>query len=44
MLGGSERLAALTEGPVVAIVGSERPTDYGMEIARSLARGLAVRA
>ena len=27
--------------PVVAIVGSERPTDYGMEMARSLARGLA---
>lgn len=42
VLGGSEHLAALTEGPVVAIVGSERPTDYGMEIARSLARGLAV--
>lgn len=40
--GGTERLARLTTGPVVAIVGSERPTDYGMEMARSLARGLAV--
>jgi DNA processing protein len=39
--GGRERLARLTAGPVVAIVGSERATDYGMEIARSLARGLA---
>jgi DNA processing protein len=42
VLGGSERLARLTAGPAVAIVGSERPTDYGMEMARSLARGLAV--
>jgi DNA processing protein len=42
VLGGSERLARLTTEPVVAIVGSERPTDYGMEMARSLARGLAV--
>jgi DNA processing protein len=42
VLGGRERLARLTAGPVVAIVGSERATDYGMEMARSLARGLAV--
>jgi DNA processing protein len=42
VLGGSERLARLTAEPAVAIVGSERPTDYGMEMARSLARGLAV--
>ncbi len=41
VLGGRERLARLTAEPVVAIVGSERPTDYGMEMARSLARGLA---
>jgi DNA processing protein len=41
VLGGSERLARLTAGPVVAIAGSERPTDYGMEMARGLARGLA---
>jgi DNA processing protein len=40
--GGRERLARLTAAPVVAIVGSERATDYGMEMARSLARGLAV--
>lgn len=40
--GGRERLARLSAGPVVAIVGSERPTDYGMEMARGLARGLAV--
>lgn len=42
VIGGRERLARLTAGPVVAIVGSERATDYGMEMARSLARGLAV--
>jgi DNA processing protein len=40
--GGRERLAQLTAGPTVAIVGSGRPTDYGMEMARGLARGLAV--
>jgi DNA processing protein len=42
VVGGRERLARLTAGPVVTIVGSERPTDYGMEMARGLARGLAV--
>ncbi len=42
VLGGRERLAQLTSGAVVAIVGSERATDYGMEMARSLARSLAV--
>jgi DNA processing protein len=41
VMGGRERLARLTAEPVVAIAGSERPTDYGMEMARSLARGLA---
>jgi DNA processing protein len=41
VLGGRERLARLVAEPVVAIVGSERPTDYGMEMARGLARGLA---
>jgi DNA processing protein len=41
VMGGRERLARLTAGAVVAIVGSERPTDYGMEMACSLARGLA---
>jgi DNA processing protein len=38
--GGVERLAELTAAPVVAIVGSRAPSDYGMEMARSLARGL----
>jgi DNA processing protein len=38
--GGVERLAKLTAAPVVAIVGSRAPSDYGMEMARSLARGL----
>jgi DNA processing protein len=37
----AERLAALAGQPIVAIVGSRRATDYGMEMARSLARGLA---
>jgi DNA processing protein len=41
VVGGRERFARLTAGPVVAIAGSERPTDYGMEMARGLARGLA---
>lgn len=41
VVGGRKRLAKLTAGPVVAIVGSRRPTDYGMEMASSLARGLA---
>jgi DNA processing protein len=41
VVGGRERLAKLTAKPAVAIVGSQRPTDYGMEMARSLARGLA---
>ncbi len=41
VVGGRQRLAKLTAGPVVAIVGSRRPTDYGMEMASSLARGLA---
>ena len=39
--GGTERLARLMAKPAVAIVGSVHPTDYGMEMARSLARGLA---
>jgi DNA processing protein len=41
VMGGRERLARLTAEPVVAIVGSRRPTDYGMEMACGLARGLA---
>ncbi len=39
--GGVERLRALVAGPIAAIVGSSRATDYGMEVAKSLARGLA---
>ena len=38
---GVDRLSELTAGPVVAIVGSIRPSDYGAEMARALARGLA---
>lgn len=39
--GGVQRLAELTAAPVVAIVGSTRATDYGVEMAKSLARGLS---
>jgi len=39
--GGVQRLRLLTTAPTVAIVGSSRATDYGMEMAKSLARGLA---
>jgi DNA processing protein len=38
---GARRLVELANQPTVAIVGSRRATDYGMELARSLARGLA---
>jgi DNA processing protein len=38
--GGVERLRELTAATVVAIVGSPRASDYGMEMAKSLARGL----
>jgi DNA processing protein len=39
--GGVERLADMLEERVVAIVGTRRASDYGMETARELARGLA---
>jgi DNA processing protein len=39
--GGVSRLSELTAGPVVAILGSKRASDYGIEMAKSLARGLA---
>ena len=42
LLGSTGTLARLIAAPVVAIVGSERASDYGVEMARSLARGLAV--
>jgi DNA processing protein len=41
LLGEPRRLEALTRAPTVAIVGSRSATDYGMEMAHSLARGLA---
>lgn len=39
--GGLERLRELLRGPAVAIVGSRAASDYGMETAHGLARGLA---
>jgi len=39
--GARQRLQTLRGQPTVAIVGSQRATDYGMEMARSLARGLS---
>jgi DNA processing protein len=39
--GGLERLQRLLATPAVAIVGTQNATDYGMETARGLARGLA---
>jgi DNA processing protein len=42
VVGTCERLGKLMAEPAVAIVGSSRrPTDYGLEMARSLARGIA---
>jgi DNA processing protein len=38
--GGVERLTAMLGEPLVAIVGTRRASDYGMETARTLARGL----
>ena len=41
--GGLERFTALTapDQPAVAVVGARRATQYGLEVARSLGRGLA---
>ena len=39
--GRTEMLAVLGEEPAVAVVGSRRPSPYGLEMARSLGRGLA---
>jgi DNA processing protein len=39
--GGIERLRGLLEEKVVAIVGTRTASDYGMEVAHELARGLA---
>jgi DNA processing protein len=41
LTGAVERLRALSARPTVAIVGSPGASDYGLEIARSLGRGLA---
>ena len=39
--GGISRMEELLAQPVVAVVGTRRASDYGMEVAHSLARGLA---
>ncbi len=39
--GGLERFLALADTTMVAIVGSRRPSPYGIEVARALARGVA---
>jgi DNA processing protein len=39
--GGVARLGELLSHPAVAIVGTRRASDYGMEVAHGLARGLA---
>jgi DNA processing protein len=38
---GADRLAELLDGPAVAIVGARRASGYGLEVARSLGRGLS---
>jgi DNA processing protein len=38
--GGPERLGRLLEQPAVAIVGTRRPSPYGIEVAYELGRGL----
>jgi DNA processing protein len=39
--GGADRLQRLLREPTVAIIGSRAASDYGMEMAHGLARGLA---
>jgi DNA processing protein len=39
--GGTARLETLLDAPTVAIVGTARASDYGMEVAHGLARALA---
>jgi DNA processing protein len=41
LVGGAARFVELAAAPVVAIVGSARASDYGIEMAKSFARGLA---
>jgi DNA processing protein len=40
--GGLERLLALSDRDTVAVVGARRASEYGLEVARSMARGLSV--
>jgi DNA processing protein len=40
--GGLARLLALADTDPVAVVGSRRATDYGLDVARSLGRGLGL--
>jgi DNA processing protein len=40
--GGRQRLAELSAAPVIAIAGTARATDYGVQMAGSMSRGLAV--
>jgi DNA processing protein len=40
--GGLERFLALVEGEPVALVGARQASPYGLDLARSLGRGLAV--
>src|SRR5438132_10266077 len=42
LAGGPGATEALASAPAVAIVGTARATDYGMQVAKSLARGLAL--
>jgi DNA processing protein len=39
--GGVDRFEALLDGPGVAVVGSRRPSAYGIEVAEALSRGLS---
>jgi DNA processing protein len=41
LAGGRERLRELLRAPAVAIVGARNASDYGLEVAHGLARGLA---
>ncbi len=39
--GGMDRFLAVAGRPAVAVVGARRPSPYGLDVARSLARGMA---
>jgi DNA processing protein len=40
VLGGPTRLSELIARPIVALLGCERPSDYGVAVTRALARGV----